>query len=473
MTAKAQGNLVLATRPDEQSNRSRVEVMPTAEKARNGPFYFTITRDDLESYATYINEHGMSQDGSGGRIPVDYEHTEHGRGSVAAGWFLAGTAEVVDTDDGARLYADVQWSSTGAEEIRDGRYRFLSPEFSFAEKDTKTGLMTKAKEFIAATLTNRPFFEMAPVTAALWNATDGLEHLRQLVHAALNPATAAGDISYRYWVMDVAQGKALVQESATSKTFVVPFSLANDQVTLSAQSDWVEAEQEWVAAVAESLKQTGPRPKSTSNEGEIMDLKALAAELDLDEDASEEEILEAVKTTKAKAAQTPEPAEPKEGEVVVSSAELTKLRAQAARGDEAGTKLRTMEIDTMLTDAVREFRILPAQKEAFKAQAEESDSGFQAVKAAIEATPKDTLKVAVRGSSEQPEDSDEPDSDAKVARAAKAYETKNTDGVDEESVALTLRTNAILEEAGVDPAKATQAQCLEAAKKARAQSEAA
>jgi len=54
------------------------------------------------------------------------------------------------------------------QEIRDGEFRFISPEWHFEEKDAKTGLMTKLVDLAAATLTNRPFFKnLAPVTAKL------------------------------------------------------------------------------------------------------------------------------------------------------------------------------------------------------------------------------------------------------------------------------------------------------------------
>ena len=154
--------------------RSWIQVLLTAEKARNGPWFFTITADDLAGYARSIA-------GGAWRIPIDRDHggdrsNRDLRDTRAAGWFT-GQSQVLEAGairpdgsnepaPGPELWAEVKWTPKALDEIRDGEYRFISPTWSFAQKDNKTGLMTKAKEIIAATLTNRPFFEMAPVKAS-------------------------------------------------------------------------------------------------------------------------------------------------------------------------------------------------------------------------------------------------------------------------------------------------------------------
>lgn len=156
--------------------RQWIHVMPEATEARNGDWFFTIERADLEAYAEYIKANPD-------RIPVDYDHAgagHRGGSSRAAGWFT-GDAQV--RDDG--LWAEIRWTPKAKQEIKDGEYRFISPEFTFANKDKKTGLMTKAKELMASTLTNRPFFrQLNPVTAdeeiaglleEIWVAADGEE----------------------------------------------------------------------------------------------------------------------------------------------------------------------------------------------------------------------------------------------------------------------------------------------------------
>lgn len=141
-----------------------IEMLPTAEKARNGEWYFTVEESDLGTYAQHIRENAD-------RIPVDYDHGGGSRrlmgGSTRAAGWLTGEAEVRRTeDDEPRLYARVKWTPRARQEITDGEFRFISPEFSFKKREAKTGLLTQAKEFAAATLTNRPFFrQLAPVLA--------------------------------------------------------------------------------------------------------------------------------------------------------------------------------------------------------------------------------------------------------------------------------------------------------------------
>src|SRR6185369_9624565 len=149
--------LGLGAQAADEQGRSWIEVMPIAEKAKNGPHYFTITAEDLQSAADYIQANPD-------RIPVDYDHSASEGGSTkAAGWFT-GNAEVRD----GSLWAEVNWTPAAVQEIRDGSFRFVSPEWAMENKDPKTGLWTMFKELVAATLTNRPFFsEMAAVTARL------------------------------------------------------------------------------------------------------------------------------------------------------------------------------------------------------------------------------------------------------------------------------------------------------------------
>jgi phage I-like protein len=148
-----------------EDGRQWIEVMPTVDEGDNGGKLFTVTADDLEVYAQSIRDNG-------GNTVVDYDHEGHrAEGSTkASGWFT-GQAEVRATDRGPILCAEVQWTPPAAQSIRDGEYRFVSAEFSFHHRDAKTGLLTRAKDLVAATLTNRPFFRgLAPVAARLDDA---------------------------------------------------------------------------------------------------------------------------------------------------------------------------------------------------------------------------------------------------------------------------------------------------------------
>ena len=425
-----------------------IEVMPTADKARNGRFYFTVTRDDLDSYAEYIHTNGE-------RIVVDYDHEGADGGStVAAGWFT-GEEEVRDTDQGPRLYAQVEWTPQGFDDIQSKRFRFISPEFSFAKKDTKTGLMTKAKAIIAATLTNRPFFtELAAVAAddgpVLWDADQGVNQLQTNIAAALNPG-ADGYDDVRFWVcdVDVAGKRALVTAAGPGDdAWIVPYTVdADGNVTVPPTVDWVPVEQAWVADtddgpgmaaladrftalanhISERITAHGGEAAMTERNGMNDSLKAVAAELGLADDATDTQVLDAVKATKA--------AKPADDAVILDKSTVEQLTASAKKGEQAHAELATLKVKTLLDEAVRDFKILPAQRAAYEAMC---DADFDGIRELLEATPKDALKVAARGAGGAGREDGEPSSDEIEAVRAR-FSGENADEIDDDQARIHLK----------------------------------
>lgn len=452
----------IAAEQIDADGRQWIEVLPTGEKFRNGPWYFTITAEDLETYAASVKERGD-------RTPIDYDHAGADGGSTrASGWFT-GKAEVRGEGDAARLWVEVQWTPAAVEAIKAGEFRFVSPEFTFAKKDKKTGLMTKAKELLAATLTNRPFFkELAPVGAEVaWEADDGFERIRQLAHAALNPGPTE---SARYWVMDVAPGKALVSEYGSSTTWVVPFSLSGDGVDLASASGWTEAEQQWVEAAAAAerahattrpFRRNGGKPATT--EGDDMNPEIVKA-LGLAEDADEDAVLTAVQAAKEnadKVAALEEQVAELSKRPDVNDDTLKTLTAQAAQGAEAAKKLHDLERDTLLGKAVEDGKILPAQKDAYASM---YDADAENVQKLLEATPARSFSPVGTGG-EGPEGEE-----ALKIEAARKENTQTLAGKtyepDEESLKLDVRAKALLAEQGKnDPSDEDYIQALEQAER--------
>lgn len=420
-----------------------IEVLPVAEKVRNGPKqYFTLDRDDLETLAASIRA-------KGDQTPLDYDHSYVERGDTrAAGWFT-GDAEVRDTDDGPRLYAQVQWTPSAIDAIKAREYRFISAEWSFAEKDAKTGLWTKAKEFLAATLTNRPFFpELKPVTAAdtgvVWDPETGYTYLQQELYEALNPGPPD---TARYWVMDVATtlDRALVQEyGGDSRTWVVPFTRAGDpdtdgdvDVTLADSTEWVEAEQQWVTAAADRAAQhRKTRPFKPADQGVEMDSKVLAKELGLDEDATEEQLLAAVKAAKDA---PPAP----DGGVVLTKEQHETLTAGAAAGIAAQTELQAVKVKTKLDDAVRAGKLTPSQRPSLEALAA---ADFDAFEKSIDEMPEGQFRLTARGHGSDNGGADRDTDDVEVP--ATMVVAGSDVAVDEDSFRLDARAQKILAEAG-------------------------
>src|SRR3954470_10336786 len=129
MSQNPRATVVLGAAQITDDGLQWIEVMPTAEKARNGTWYFTITADDLEVFAESI----ASQPG---QIPVDYDHADSS--TRAAGWFTGQTKVVADgeknpagdTQDRTSLWAEVKWTPQGADDVKNGVFKRISPEWS-------------------------------------------------------------------------------------------------------------------------------------------------------------------------------------------------------------------------------------------------------------------------------------------------------------------------------------------------------
>jgi hypothetical protein len=88
-----------------------------------------------------------------GRVPVDLDHSpERGQGTEAAGWITA--LKIV----GNQLRARVEWTKIGADAIRERRFMFVSPTWSFEATDEHGGNV--GPKLIGAGLTNRPHFQL-------------------------------------------------------------------------------------------------------------------------------------------------------------------------------------------------------------------------------------------------------------------------------------------------------------------------
>lgn len=100
-------------------------------------------------------------------VVVDYEHqtyncANNGQPSPAAGWF-----KTLRWEEGAGLFATVEWTERATAHIEAGEYRYISPVMTY---DPDTGFIT---QLINAALTNNP-------------AIDGMEAVSARLTAELN-----------------------------------------------------------------------------------------------------------------------------------------------------------------------------------------------------------------------------------------------------------------------------------------------
>lgn len=107
---------------------------------------FAITAKDAASWQRNLDQ------ALGGQVPIDYDHgPERGQGSEAAAWITGLTVE------GDKVMGDVEFTPQGAQAVRDGRWKFISPTF----KDNYVDEQGKGHgpALIGAGLTNRPFLK--------------------------------------------------------------------------------------------------------------------------------------------------------------------------------------------------------------------------------------------------------------------------------------------------------------------------
>jgi phage I-like protein len=371
----------------DAASRSWVEVLVTTNgQVVQNHRKFVLTRADLETCAAQIRAQGD-------KLPLDYDHSyvENGN-TVASGWFV-GEAQVLAAGESRpngtaatedELWALVEWTPQAADDIRAKRYRFISAEFRFGE--VVKGVAKTVKEFVAATLTNRPFFgRMEAVTLSRID-TDAAG-LTQFLNDP--PEASATDAEWRAW-----------------------------------------AEQQVSTAKAAESAYTG---REATTEGAEMDTTVLAKSLGLADDATEEQITAKLAEVSEKASEaealTAKVAELENG---ADKSELETLREELKT---ERTKRLEGERDTILTSAISEGRMLPAEKEPLVEAFGENVEGLKKV---LDARPKNTVLARERGGNGG--GNGEPETDAAVEEFTAADGTP----VDEDSAALHAKAIQIL-----------------------------
>jgi chaperonin cofactor prefoldin len=215
----------------------------------------------------------------------------------------------------------------------------------------------------------------------VWDSSIGYCAIRDKLQQALSPDPNA---SPRYWVRDVTDGKALVQQGYgdNSAAWVVPFTVDTDgDVHPAPQSEWVMAEQEWVeTAERYAEREANGRPADTRTMPELSlnedQVKALAEQLGVTgDDLTPEQLVEgaqAQKTALDEAKASAEEQTPPEGTRALSEDEYTTLNAKAEAGDKAARELHEMRRDKIVGGAVGK-KITPAQKEEFEKNFDENE----------------------------------------------------------------------------------------------------
>lgn len=132
---------------------SEIEILHAGEWEHPQYGVIKITDEDIDKFLDSFNEKVRKVD-----IAVDQEHMPE---KGAAGWFRS--MKKVFEDGKTKLKATVEWTKLGTQLIKDGIFKYFSPEFDFAYEDMETHEQFE-NVLLGGALTNRPYFKsLAPV----------------------------------------------------------------------------------------------------------------------------------------------------------------------------------------------------------------------------------------------------------------------------------------------------------------------
>ena len=146
----------------DKSAKGWVQVIPgEGEFKGHSEGEFALTADTIDSFIANFDKRGTP-------LKFDYEHDTHSGTSgpkPASGHVLELSRR--DGDNGAQLWAFVEWTAKAAQMIRDDEYNFCSPVFIDEFKDPVTGEQ-QGPTLLSIGLTDIPFLDgQAPIQLSL------------------------------------------------------------------------------------------------------------------------------------------------------------------------------------------------------------------------------------------------------------------------------------------------------------------
>lgn len=151
----------------------------------NHPVYgeIEITPERVARFAENINNNVVKT-----QLDIDYRHkADPAKGGQAAGW----VARAEDRGDQG-LWINIEWTEDAANEVKQNKWKYFSPEFADEWEDTATG----AKHhdvMLGGALTNRPFLrEIQPIN--LEEVVKVQDYLNDYLHALEEDGVKVEDI---------------------------------------------------------------------------------------------------------------------------------------------------------------------------------------------------------------------------------------------------------------------------------------
>lgn len=162
MAIKGFHNLVKISADAEGNAPKTIELLRTGKW--NTPWHgdFEITPEDIQQYAVNA-ANGVGLVAADPKVPVNYGHFQSDK---AAGWI----PRVYASDDGQSLLGDVEWTPAAVQAIKDGEWKYISPEFnpsSYPWEDPEEEFHFVKNVITGAALTNIPLFKkLKPIQAS-------------------------------------------------------------------------------------------------------------------------------------------------------------------------------------------------------------------------------------------------------------------------------------------------------------------
>lgn len=387
---------------------------------------FEVTKADLDEMVAEFSAANAS-----GRRQIDFDHSANKGDTRAAGWIQGLRIE------GDKLRARVEWTPAGQEAVKKREYRFTSAEYKTKIRDKLTGETRDGKSLVACTLTNRPFLEnLDPVSLSddpdarlavvpEINPADWAKHFQSSISGATPTFTQLGaNTGYITTFPQLTEEQAnaiLLAKGNIGGTPIrhlpdssyawidpegnvqIPFKDKNGKIDadhVRKALDKLDTVQGLSGAAATkvrrkleaALQSVGGDPSgNTSNPSRETMSDAIRETLALDDDASEEDVVAAIKALSDKAAD--------DGEPTVTLAAFNEVRAEATKAreaaEEATRKLHTTERDSFLTAQIGAGKLVPAELDAMR---ELYDVNDEKVKALLDARPATVLREVGEGS---------------------------------------------------------------------------
>jgi len=337
---------------------SKIELVPEGKWKDSVYGDFSFSKADLEEMAKNFSL--RSHDGEG--IPITVGHPkfdDEGRREElpAVGWMKKFIVEAKD-DGKYVLNTVVEWMEEGVDKIKEGAYKFVSPEIDFEHKDPETG-KDKGMVLLTAALTNFPFFkELATIrlSESVEGQIIGSDHLEMEQRMYYCPFDSEEyktekelmDHMYDYHKIERGIMRYFTEEDVENK-------LRGGESTIMART-----KEELKVALAEDpeLEPEGDEEKELLDELKAEEVEAKAEEVKAAE-AKKEEEAEALKLTEEAKGKT----------VMLSESEVKEMRESARQGKEDHLKLVANEVreqvsDLTFSESNKDGKILSSQAEA-------------------------------------------------------------------------------------------------------------